>query len=252
MNTKETRRTFTATEIPADRSPYTWDDFITDDFRLWEVVTSEHLRIQEHGKTALVSAAIEASRFAVDEMASAWQFGDTFLDLFHDVWQEAQEWQDATGRKWEHSPEWRKAAHEVHEVMQGFGLKGYEPYGEIDKAELAAAILTCATGNAWGVATIRGCCQGDYAQVIYDETDRGIEIDEIEARFFGGGTEWEITNEAGEYEGMVYTWKWRSNEREAQIRQGVEDIVAAGPFDLMIREFDDYQYVPKYKEAYAA
>ena len=67
-----------------------------------------------------------------------------------------------------------------------------------DFDEYACEILELMTGNKYEKTAIRGCSQGDYAEVIYPETIDKETIDYIEACYFGTGTEYCIYEEETE------------------------------------------------------
>lgn len=57
-------------------------------------------------------------------------------------------------------------------------------------------ILTIVTNKKWEMATIRGYNQGDWNDIFYVKNE--IDVENIEARYFGLWTEWEISDDDGD------------------------------------------------------
>lgn len=64
------------------------------------------------------------------------------------------------------------------------------------KDDVLLDILTIVTGKKWEMGEIKGCTQGDWNNIFYVKNE--IDIENIEARYFGLWTEWEITDDDGD------------------------------------------------------
>ena len=105
--------------------------------------------------------------------------------------------------------------------------------------------LQLITGDEYSAATIRGCCQGDWNNIIYP-TEYGREwLENFETEYFNTGAEWRI-NEGdpdGGDEYYFYTHAWNDDGQRAEIA------AAAGvdPADVVLYVFDGYTHTAKYK-----
>ena len=129
----------------------------------------------------------------LEEMAGAWEDDTvyyvgrmrhvkphslTLAEILHDYHFERED-----GKPWTNQQKhiWRK-------------LMEADDYNTEDGAMLEAMRLI--TGKEWDIRSIHGCCQGDYAEVIYPVDMYSKEdIDRFEAQYFNLGTEWIIHDE---------------------------------------------------------
>ena len=60
--------------------------------------------------------------------------------------------------------------------------------------ESMITVLSIITGLDWKEATLHGCCQGEYAEILYFENDDYVKFDksEFEELYFNTGQEWII------------------------------------------------------------
>lgn len=111
--------------------------------------------------------------------------------------------------------------------------------------------LEVVTGKSWDYKTIRGCCQGEWQNVVYPSeewTSKSLEA--FETEYFNNGSEWIIHNEAEAPEDpadisgySVYCHGWNDDQIKAEIL----DLVDASPDDeVILYKFDGYLEIPVY------
>lgn len=112
-------------------------------------------------------------------------------------------------------------------------------------------VLKIVRGEEYATATIRGCCQGDWQEIIYPARYGREWLEAFETEYFNTGTEWEIhdgddTPDSPEeiYGYSVYCHTWRDDDTRAEIA----DAIGCDPSDVIMYEFDGYDYTPVYKE----
>ena len=106
--------------------------------------------------------------------------------------------------------------------------------------DYAAELLTILCGEPYEVCDIRGCCQGDFAEVVMPTAEKGDLREEIEARYFNTGDGWNIEDESGEIVSYCYTWKW--NKEEEQIREYMRGHYGEG---VEVELYDIEEYEPR-------
>lgn len=85
---------------------------------------------------------------------------------------------------------------EIHAFKNIF--ERYKSEKNFSEDDAILCILELMTGNKYTKTAIRGCSQGDYAEVIYPETIDKETIEYIEACYFGTGTEYCIYEKESE------------------------------------------------------
>lgn len=115
-------------------------------------------------------------------------------------------------------------------------------YNSDDENNLLCNVLELITGREWEYSTIRGCCQGDWQDIIYPaEYGRGW-LECFETEYFNTGAEWIIDDDWS-----VYTHAWSDDGIRAEIA------AAAGvdPADVILMEFTGWNRTPVYAEVNA-
>lgn len=104
------------------------------------------------------------------------------------------------------------------------------------------AILSCLTGKKYKKATIRGCCQSDWADIIYPEYWPEETLESFESEYFNLGSEWTVTSGDDNDEFTVYI-----NDYDIDgIKSEIADIVGTKTENICLKAFDGYDKVPKY------
>lgn len=117
---------------------------------------------------------------------------------------------------------------------------------------LLCRALQLVTGKKYWYTTIRGCCQGDWQEILYPAAEYdGNAIEILEADYFNLGTEWIIHDESSTPEGpedisgySMYCYGWNTD----QIRAEIADAAGADPEAVVMYEYAGYCKTPKYNK----
>lgn len=122
---------------------------------------------------------------------------------------------------------------------------------DYENATLCAS-LELITGRAWEYATIRGCCQSDWQNVIYPAAYGPEWLEDFETEYFNTGTEWTIHDDETPPECPesvtgynVYCLGWNSEKIRAEIAE-YENV---SPNDVILYEFTGWARAAAYREA---
>jgi hypothetical protein len=131
--------------------------------------------------------------------------------------------------------------------------RDYCEYGS-DEDGILCRVLELITGREWENTTIRGCCQGDWQDIIYPAEYGREWLEAFEAEYFNTGTEWIIHDSDDEPEEpedicgfSVYVTGWRDED----VRRTIADAAGGKPEDVILWEFDGWSRSASYKEATA-
>ena len=109
--------------------------------------------------------------------------------------------------------------------------------------------LELLTGKTHDVATIRGCCQGDWQEIFYPVAEYGDALDIIAADYFNTGTEWIIHDGDDDPESAeditgygMYCYSWDA-AKEIAAEHGADES------DIVLYEWAGYSRTPIYKKA---
>ena len=117
---------------------------------------------------------------------------------------------------------------------------------------LLCRALQLVTGKAYANATIRGCVQGDWQEILYpcDEYN-GNAIESLEVDYFNMGTEWIIHDEENTPAGpedisgySLYCYGWNND----QIRQEIANAAGAAADAVTMYEYAGSYTLPKYNK----
>jgi hypothetical protein len=172
------------------------------------------------------------------ELADAWDDFHGGLCAYYDTWADAlADLVTPEGRP-EYTRQERKK--DWPDVLDTYAANGYR-----DDPEAIAAALTLITGRAWDYCTLRGCCQGDWQECIYD-TDLwdGDSLERLEAEYFNTGTEWHVYD-GDEYVGTYYATEWDDDE----IRRQIAEMADVNTDDVALFRFTGWAHVAQYEEA---
>lgn len=139
---------------------------------------------------------------------------------------------------------------EVHQLKQL--VKDYAEGRDCDKDETLCKVLNIVLGGHWKDTTIRGCCQGDWQNVIYKEETHPGGIKWFESEYFNEGSEWmvhdgdDVPETPQDITGYtVYCHEYG----EDSIREELSKAIGCDPADIVMYIFDRYARVPIYKTA---
>lgn len=139
---------------------------------------------------------------------------------------------------------------ELHKVKAALEEKGLQYYNYIENLRLI--ILSIIKGKKYEIRPIRGSSQGDYAD-LYVEEDLAREVsNDIEAIYFGTGTEIVIDDSEKEIVDpkdisgyAIYTSKYNEDD----LKEEVADYVGCNVEDVVLWLHNGYTKVSKYKLA---
>jgi hypothetical protein len=114
-----------------------------------------------------------------------------------------------------------------------------------DKSELLCDVLELVTGREWEAATIRGCCQGDWQEIIYPAEYGRDWLETFETEYFNTGTEWIVDPDGDGY--SIYCTGWNND----LIRAEIADAHGCDPGDVVLLEFTGWSRTAEYEEASA-
>lgn len=126
--------------------------------------------------------------------------------------------------------------------------KNYTEYSNSssDENEIFCAVLELITGQKYEYATIRGCSQGDWNEIIYPAAYGREWLDNFETEYFNTGDEWRIceNDPDGDENYYFYTHEWSDDGKRAEIA------AAAGvdPGDVILYSFTGWSRTPEYME----
>lgn len=115
-----------------------------------------------------------------------------------------------------------------------------------EENDILCAALEIVTGQKYNNATIRGCCQGDWQDIIYPAEYGREWLYDFEMEYFNTGAEWRISENDPENDDnyYMYTHSWSDDGTRAEIA------AAAGvdPGDVILYQFTGWSRAPEYME----
>lgn len=127
-------------------------------------------------------------------------------------------------------------------------VKNYTEYSNNsdDENGILCDVLELITGRRYDYTTIRGCCQGDWQEIIYPAEYGREWLSDFETEYFNTGAEWRISENDPESDDnyYMYTHAWSDDDIRAEIA------AAAGvdPSDVILYTFTGWSETPEYME----
>ena len=103
-------------------------------------------------------------------------------------------------------------------------------------------VLELITGQEWTAGTIRGCCQGDWQEIIYPAEYGREWLAAFEAEYFNTGTEWTVDPDGEAY--SVYVTGWSDDDA----RREIADAAGCEPCDVILLKFTGWSRTASYEE----
>ena len=100
-------------------------------------------------------------------------------------------------------------------------------------------VLELITGKTWDNGTIRGCCQGDWQEVIFPAEYGREWLEDFEIEYFNTGSEWIVDDDFS-----VYCHRWNNDG----IRQEIADAAGTTPENVILKTFTGWKRTPEYAE----
>ena len=120
--------------------------------------------------------------------------------------------------------------------------------------DILCKALELISGEKWGNSTIRGCCQGDWQEVIYPAIYGREWLECFEMEYFNTGSEWIIHDEDTAPETpeavsgySIYCYGWNND----LIRAEIAEAVGANPEEVILYRFNGWARSASYEEATA-
>lgn len=191
-----------------------------------------------------------------------------YLDEMASAWEEANFYYIPSSTGWYKRP--KKAETTISELLRdyGFSRNDGKPWSNKQKHEwrlllegdqrsedeATLAALELITGEEWANGTIRGCCQGDWQEIIYPAEYGREWLRDFETEYFNTGTEWIIHDEdfhpedPDEISGYsVYCLGWNND----LIRAEIAEYSGARPEDVTLYCFNGWARSISYEEVSA-
>lgn len=115
--------------------------------------------------------------------------------------------------------------------------------------DILCRVLELVTGTEYAAGTLRGCCQGDWQEIIYPAEYGREWLAAFETEYFNTGTEWRINEGAPDSDDNYYFYAhgWNDN----LIRAEIADAAGTTPENITLYRFDGWSRTPNYKEVTA-
>jgi hypothetical protein len=123
----------------------------------------------------------------------------------------------------------------------------YAETGTRDEKSVLCDVLELITGDAWEYSTLRGCCQGDWQEIIYPAKYGAEWLEQFETEYFNTGAEWRISENDPESDDNYYFYSHSWNDDG--IRAEIAAAAGVDPGDVILYTFTGWIRTPEYTEA---
>lgn len=135
--------------------------------------------------------------------------------------------------------------HKIRRALELYETRGYY------QGEHIPAMLEGITGKAWSTATIRGCCQGDWQDIIYPAEYGPEWLKCFEAEYFNTGTEWSVHDDETPPDGpenifgvSIYCHGWSDDE----IKKEIAESFGGTAENVVLYTFTGWKRTAQYEE----
>jgi hypothetical protein len=111
-----------------------------------------------------------------------------------------------------------------------------------EENDILCKVLELITGKAWDNSTIKGCCQGDWQEIIFPAEYGREWLDNFETEYFNTGSEWNVDPDGENV--TVYAHSWNNDGIRAEIAAAM----GVNPNDVILYVFDGWSRSAKYTE----
>ena len=117
--------------------------------------------------------------------------------------------------------------------------------GAISDDDAIITALELITGDKYENATIRGCCQGDWNNIIYPAEYGREWLENFEIEYFNTGDEWQISEGSPDADDCYYFYShaWNDDGKRAEIA----DAAGVDPVDVVLYVFTGYSKIAEYR-----
>lgn len=117
--------------------------------------------------------------------------------------------------------------------------------GAISDDDAITEALELITGDEYDAATIRGCCQGDWNNIIYPAEYGREWLENFEIEYFNTGDEWQISEGIPDSDENYYFYSHAWNDDG--IRAEIAAAAGVDPDDVILYIFTGYARTPEYR-----
>lgn len=121
----------------------------------------------------------------------------------------------------------------------------YEWAGSSAENNILCAALGIVTGHEYAAGTIRGCCQGDWQEIIYPAEYGREWLETFEAEYFNTGSEWCIKENEDDPGYYQYCTGWNND----LIRAEIASAAGVTPENVILYSFTGWSRSAEYAEA---
>ena len=167
----------------------------------------------------------------------------------------ADVWDDLTSGVPQYYASWIEALNDI--LPPGATRSEYTRPERLQLAKLAAQIewssgsveygilrdaLELVTGKEYEYGDIRGCCQGDWQEIIYPAEYGRDWLEAFETEYFNTGSEWIIDPDGDACSMYAHGWN------DDLIRAEIADAAGVNPGDVILLKFTGWQRLASYEE----
>ena len=117
--------------------------------------------------------------------------------------------------------------------------------GAISDDDAITTALELITGDEYAAGEIRGCCQGDWNNIIYPAEYGREWLENFEIEYFNTGDEWQINEGIPDSDDNYYFYSHAWNEDG--IRAEIAAAAGVEPDDVILYIFTGYTRTPEYR-----
>lgn len=117
--------------------------------------------------------------------------------------------------------------------------------GAISDDDAITTALELITGDEYAAGEIRGCCQGDWNNIIYPAEYGREWLEHFEIEYFNTGDEWQINEGIPDSDDNYYFYSHAWNEDG--IRAEIAAAAGVEPDDVILYIFTGYTRTPEYR-----
>ena len=185
---------------------------------------------------------LEEIRAALQDLADEWEALNEGGGGYYGSWQDALN--DLLTPDYERGEYTRAERLELAKLAAQF-----EWCRTSDENDILCRVLQLITGKEWTAGTIRGCCQGDWQEIIYPAEYGRVWLEEFETEYFNTGDEWRINE--GRPDGSDNYYFYSHGWNDDMIRQEIADAAGCDPGDVVLFKFTGWSRSASYEEVTA-
>jgi hypothetical protein len=111
-----------------------------------------------------------------------------------------------------------------------------------EENDVLCKVLELITGKTWDNSTIRGCCQGDWQEIIFPAEYGREWLEHFETEYFNTGSEWIIDPDGDNISVYAHEWNNEGIKKELAAAVGVE------PENIILQAFSGWTKTAAYTE----